>query len=226
MTSTAKRKTGQPAGPKADTRLRRLPEQGSKDFELACAIIDDAKIAHVGFTLDAQPYVIPMAVARDGRHLLLHGSVASRLMKNLAGGLPCCVTVTHLDGLVLARSAFHSSMNYRSVMVFGSATAVTDPGEKARGLDVLTDQLLPGRRAELRESTRKELLATTLLRLPIEQFSVKTRSGPPDDPKNERDVPVWAGVVPLELKPGKPEAAPDMPEGIVPPRYLRRRVPG
>jgi hypothetical protein len=209
---------------KADTRLRRLPEQGSKDFDLACAIIDEAKIAHVGFTLDNQPYVVPMAFARDGRHLLLHGSVASRLMKNLAAGLACCVTVTHLDGLVLARSAFHSSMNYRSVMVFGSATAVADPEEKIRGLNLLTDQLLPGRRAELRESTRKELNATTLLRLPIEQFSVKTRSGPPDDPSNERSVPVWAGVVSLTLKPGKPEAAPDMPKGIALPRYLRCRA--
>jgi uncharacterized protein len=208
---------------RADTRLRRLPEQGSKDFELVCAIIDDAKIAHVGFTLDGQPYVVPMAVARDGRNLLLHGSVVSRLMKNLAAGLPCCVTVTHLDGLVLARSAFHSSMNYRSVMVFGSAMAVTDPDEKVRSLDVLTDHLLPGRRAELRASTRKELNATTLLRLPIEQFSAKTRSGPPDDPSSERSVPVWAGVVPLTLKPGKPEAAPDMPEGIALPGYLKSR---
>ena len=205
---------------KADTRLRRLPERGSKDFDLACAIIDDARIGHVGFTLDGQPYVVPMAVARDGRNLLLHGSVVSRLMKNLAGGLPCCVTMTHLDGLVLARSAFHSSMNYRSVMVFGSAAAVTEPEEKVRGLDVLTDHLLPGRRAELRASTRKELNATTLLRLPIEQFSVKSRNAPPDDPANERDVPIWAGVIPLALTAGKPEAAPDMPAGIALPRYL------
>lgn len=208
---------------KADTRLRRLPERGSKDFDLACAIIDDGKIAHVGLTLDGQPYVIPMAVARDGRNLLLHGSAVSRLMKNLAAGLPCCVTVTHLDGLVLARSAFHSSMNYRSVMVFGSAAAVTDPAEKVRSLDVLTDHLLPGRRADLRASTRKELNATTLLRLPIEQFSVKSRNAPPDDPANETQVPIWAGVIPLALQAGKPEAAPDMPHGIALPRYLKLR---
>jgi nitroimidazol reductase NimA-like FMN-containing flavoprotein (pyridoxamine 5'-phosphate oxidase superfamily) len=209
--------------PKADTRLRRLPDRGSKDFDLACTIIDDARIGHVGFTLDGQPYVVPMAVARDGRNLLLHGSVASRLMKNLAGGLPCCVTITHLDGLVLARSAFNSSMNYRSVMVFGSANAVTDADEKARGLDVLTDHLLPGRRAELRAPKRKELNATTLLRLPIEQFSVKTRDGPPDDPANETQLPVWAGIVPLALREGKPEAAPDMPVGIPVPKYLKPR---
>jgi nitroimidazol reductase NimA-like FMN-containing flavoprotein (pyridoxamine 5'-phosphate oxidase superfamily) len=207
---------------KADTRLRRLPEQGSKDFDLACAIIDAAKLCHVGIALDGQTYVLPMAVARDGRRLLLHGSRASRLMKSLAAGVPCCITVTHLDGLVLARSAFHSSMNYRSVMVFGSAMAITDPAEKARGLDRLTDHLLPGRRADLRESTRKELNATLLVALPIERYSVKTRSGPPDDPAEERQAPVWAGVVPLSLTAGKPEAAPDMPAGIPVPQCVER----
>jgi len=205
---------------KADTRLRRLPERGSKDLDLACAIIDAARVAHVGFVVDGLPYVVPMAVARDGGNLLLHGSVASRLMKNLAAGLPCCVTVTHLDGLVLARSAFHSSMNYRSVMVFGSAAAVTDADEKVRALDALTDHLLPGRLAELRRPTRKELNATLLLSLPIERFSVKTRNGPPDDPANETRVPVWAGVVPLSLQAGKPVPAPDMPAGIAEPGYL------
>ena len=207
---------------KADTRLRRLPEQGSKDFDLACDIIDDARICHVGFALEGQPYVVPMALARDGERLLIHGSVASRLMKNLAAGLPCCVTVTHFDGLVLARSAFHSSMNYRSVMVFGTATAVTDVDEKIHGLDTLTEHLLPGRLAELRPSTRKELNATTLLSLPLERFSVKTRSGPPDDPTAETRVPIWAGVVPLKMTAGKPEPAPDMPAGIDLPQYLQR----
>jgi hypothetical protein len=219
MTATTKHSAA--AEPRGDTRLRRLPERGSKDFDLAAAIIDDARIGHVGFTLEGLPYVVPMAVARDGRSLLLHGSVVSRLMKNLAAGLPCCVTITHVDGLVLARSAFHSSMNYRSVMVFGRAHAVTEADEKARGLDLLTDRLLPGRRAELRQPTRKELNATTLLRLPLEQFTAKTRDGPPDDPANERDVPVWAGVVPLSLQPGAPEAAPDMPAGIGLPPYLQ-----
>jgi len=161
---------------KADTRLRRLPEQGSKDFDLACSIIDAAQVCHVGFALEGLPYVVPMALARDGGNLLLHGSVASRLMKNLAAGLPCCVTVTHLDGLVLARSAFHSSMNYRSVMIFGSAAAVTDPGQKVRGLDILTEHLLPGRLAELRPSTRKELNATTLLSLPIADRTVQRQN--------------------------------------------------
>jgi nitroimidazol reductase NimA-like FMN-containing flavoprotein (pyridoxamine 5'-phosphate oxidase superfamily) len=200
--------------------LRRLPEQGSKDFDLACSIIDSARVCHVGFVLDGQPYVVPMALARDGNRILLHGSIASRLMKTLATGVPCCVTITHLDGLVLARSAFHSSMNYRSVMIFGSATEVSDTQQKAHGLDVLTEQLLPGRLAELRASTRKELNATMLLSLPLEQFSVKTRSGPPDDPSSETQVPLWAGVVPLALRAGEPEAAPDMPTGISLPAYL------
>lgn len=205
----------------ADIRLRRLPERGSRDIALACAIIDAARIAHVGFAIDGQPYVVPMAVARDDASLLLHGSVASRVMKHLAAGLPCCVTVTHLDGLVLARSAFHSSMNYRSVMVFGSAAAVTDPEEKLRGLDVLTEHLLPGRLTDLRAATRKELDATTLLRLPLERFSIKTRTGPPDDPASETQAPIWAGVVPLSLQAGQPEPAPDMPAGIAEPEYLR-----
>lgn len=194
----------------ADTQLRRLPERGSSDFELACSIIDEAKVCHVGFTLEDQPYVIPMAVGRDGSNLLLHGSVVSRLMQNLSDGLPCCVTVTHLDGMVLARSAFHSSMNYRSLMVFGRASEVTEPEDKARGLDTLVDHLVPGRTAELRPSTRKELNATTLLALPIETFSIKTRTGPPSDAASDLDAPVWAGVIPLKLTPGDPEDAPDL----------------
>ena len=203
----------------ADTNLKRLPERGSKDFELACTIIDEARICHVGFTLDEQPYVIPMALGREGDQLLLHGSVVSRLMKNLAGGLSCCVTVTHLDGMVLARSAFHSSMNYRSLMVFGQAVEVSDPEAQARGLDVLVDHLVPGRTRELRPSTRKELNATTLLSLPIETFSIKTRSGPPSDGAADLEEKVWAGVIPLSLSPGEPEDAPDLQPDIHPRNY-------
>ena len=204
----------------ADTRLRRLPERGSDDFDLACAILDEARICHVGFASEGQPYVIPMALGRDGRDLLLHGSVASRLMKNLAGGLPCCVTVTHLDGLVLARSAFHSSMNYRSLMVFGRARPVDDAAEKRAGLDALVEHLAPGRIADLRASTAKELNATTLLKLPIETFSIKQRQGPPSDAAADLTAAVWAGVIPLETKAGAPEDAPDLAEGIPVPPYL------
>ena len=200
-----------------DTRLKRLPERGSTDPDLACAIVDAAKICHVGFTLDEQPYVIPMALGRSGRDLLLHGSTASRAMRALAGGAPCCVTVTHLDGLVLARSAFHSSMNYRSLMVFGRAREVTDPGEKAAGLTALVEHLLPGRAAQLRPSTRKEIAATLLLALPLETFSIKTRSGPPGDAASDLGAPVWAGVIPLAVSAGEPQDAPDLAPGIAPP---------
>jgi len=207
--------------PLADTRLRRLPERGSTDFELACSIIDEARICHVGFTLDDQPYVIPMALGRDGNNLLLHGSVVSRLLHELSQGLSCCVTVTHLDGLVLARSAFHSSMNYRSLMVFGKATQVTDPEEKGRGLDVLVEHLAPGRLADLRASTRKELNATTLLALPIESYSIKSRSGPPSDAASDIAAPIWAGVIPVRLTQTRAEDAPDMTEDVPVPGYLR-----
>jgi nitroimidazol reductase NimA-like FMN-containing flavoprotein (pyridoxamine 5'-phosphate oxidase superfamily) len=205
---------------KADTRLRRLPERGSKDLQLAFDIIDSSPICHVGFSLDEQPYVVPMAVGRDGETVLLHGSVVSRVLQNLSDGLSCCVTVTHLDGLVLARSSFNSSMNYRSLMVFGSATLITDQEEKKRGLDVLVEHLAPGRLADLRPSTRKELNATTLLKLPLETFSIKSRSGPPGDAKGDLDTPIWAGVIPLSLAAGEPQAAADMPAEISLPDYL------
>ena len=207
---------------KADTRLRRLPERGSQNLQLACDIIDEARICHVGFTLDEQPYVVPMSLGRDGEHILLHGSVVSRLMKNLADGLPCCVTITHLDGLVLARSAFNSSMNYRSLMVFGTARLISDEEEKKRSFDTLVEHLLPGRLADLRESTRKELNATSLLSLPLETFSIKSSNGPPDDARRDVDTPIWAGVIPLELKAGEPVSAPDMVADIPLPGYLKQ----
>ena len=206
---------------KADTRLRRLPDKGRKDLQLARDIIDEARVCHVGFAVDGQPYVIPMALGRDGDRILLHGSVVSRLMKNLASGVPCCVTITHLDGLVLARSAFNSSVNYRSLMVFGTATPVLDDAEKKRGLDILVEHLLPGRLADLRPSTRKEINATTLLSLPLETYSIKVGEGPPDDTRSDIITPIWAGVVPLKLTAGKPEAAPDMVAGIPLPAYLQ-----
>ena len=206
---------------KADTRLRRLPERGSTDFKLACDIIDEAKICHVGFTLEDQPYVIPMALGRAGNKLLLHGSAVSRLMTNLADGLPCCVTVTHLDGMVLARSAFHSSMNYRSLMVFGNAVEITDPQEKARGLDTLVNHLVPGRAEELRASTRKELNATSLLSLPIQTFSIKSRSGPPNDVASDLGADVWAGVIPISLGEGEAIDAPDLEVEATAPKLFR-----
>ena len=205
---------------KADTKFKREPKRGSHDFKLACEMLDAGKICHVGFTLDEQPYVVPMAYARMDGQLLIHGSVASRLIKNLASGLRCCVTVTHFDGLVYARSTFNSSMNYRSVMVFGVATPIINVDEKRRCIQTLVDHLMPGRRADLRKSTIKELNATSLLALPIETYSAKCRVGPPSDSKSDMKTPVWAGVVPLSLTVGEPVDAPDILPGIERPDYL------
>ena len=205
---------------KADTKFKREPKRGSHEFKLACEMLDAGKICHLGFTLDEQPYVVPMAYARMGTQLLIHGSIASRLIKNLASGLRCCVTVTHFDGLVYARSTFNSSMNYRSVMVFGIARPIVDEDEKRLSVETLVDHLMPGRRADLRESTVKELNATNFLTLPIETFSTKSRTGPPSDSKSDMDTPVWAGVVPLEIKKGDPVDTPDMLPGVLRPDYL------
>jgi nitroimidazol reductase NimA-like FMN-containing flavoprotein (pyridoxamine 5'-phosphate oxidase superfamily) len=203
-----------------DTKFRREADRGSHDYELACAVLDAGKVCHVGFTLDGQTYVIPMAYARMDGSLLIHGSVASRVMKTLASGAPCCVTVTHFDGLVYARSTFNSSMNYRSTMVFGSAREITDLDEKRKSIQALVDHLMPGRRADLRKSTLKELNATTLLSIPIETFSTKCRTGPPNDKNADLDAPVWAGVLPLGLVAGEPVDAPDLLPGIERPGYL------
>jgi len=208
--------------PQPDLKLRRLPKKGSRDFSLACKIIDAARICHVGVAQDHQPYVIPMALAREGSRVLLHGSIASRLMKGLKDGLPCCVTVTILDGLVLARSAFNSSMNYRCVMIFGNATAVTRTEDKIRGLELLTEHLMPGRLQELRPSTHKELNATMLLSLPLESYTVKVSDSPPDDPAVDLAADVWAGVLPLRVKAGRPQPAPDLAYKIKPPEYLKK----
>jgi len=204
-----------------DTRFRRLREKGCRDFSTACQIIDAARICHVGFVHGNFPYVVPMAHARDGNRLLIHGSVASRLIKNLAAGLNCCVTITHFDGLVLARSAFNSSMNYRSVMILGQAHAVLGEEDKARGLGLLTEHLLPGRLVELRPSTRQEIHATTLLALPIETFTVKIGAGPPDDPAKDLGAGIWAGTIPIRLTAGTPQAAPDLDPHIPLPGYLQ-----
>jgi nitroimidazol reductase NimA-like FMN-containing flavoprotein (pyridoxamine 5'-phosphate oxidase superfamily) len=205
---------------KADTKFKREAYRGSHDFKLACECLDAGKICHVGFTLDDQPYVVPMSYARMNDQLLIHGSIASRLVKNLAAGLRCCATVTHFDGLVYARSTFNSSMNYRSVMVFGVARPIIDADEKRRCIQVLVDHLMPGRRADLRKSTIKELNATSLLALPIETFSCKCRTGPPEDSKSDLDAQVWAGVVPLTQTAGQAIDAPDLLPGIKRPDYL------
>jgi len=221
MSITARKQEDRAMTQKPEIKFKREPERGSHDFKLACEVLDAGKVCHVGFVQAGQPYVVPMAYARMGRQLLLHGSVASRLINNLAAGLRCCVTVTHFDGLVYARSTFNSSMNYRSVMVFGIAQPINDPLEKRRCVQALVEHLMPGRGADIRESTDKELNATGLLTLPIDTFSVKRRTGPPVDAKSDLNTPVWAGVVPLQLNRGEPVDAPDILPGVTRPGYLR-----
>lgn len=207
------------------TDVRRLPEKQVDDPATLHAILDAALVASVGIQVDGQPYVLPMACARDGDHLLLHGSTGSRLMRTLAAGTPLCVSVTHLDGLVYARSAFESSMRYRSVTVLGVATEVP-ADERLRALEVLTEHLLPGRWAELRAPRPKELAATSVLRVPLDEWSVKVGDGFGDDPDEDLHEPVWAGVVPLRTVLGAPVDAPDLDPGLTVPGHVSdRRLP-
>jgi len=208
------------------TDVRRLPENQVHDVAVLHTILDEALHASVGIQVDAQPYVLPMACARDGDHLLLHGSTGSRLMRALAAGTPVCVSVTHLDGLVYARSAFESSMRYRSATILGVATEVP-ASDRLRALEVLTEHLLPGRWAELRAPLPKELAATSVLRVPLDEWSVKVSTGFSDDPPADLDQPVWAGVVPLGLAAGEPVDAPDLAPDLTVPLHVRdRRMPG
>lgn len=204
-------------------RIRRHPERGSHDRELGYRILDAGQIAHVGFAIDDQPFVIPMLYARLGERILLHGGIASRLLQHLAGGAPCTLAVTHLDGWVLARSHFHHSVNYRSVVVFGRARVVAEQERKSAALAHLVDALIPGRAADTRPSDAQELAATTLLEVEIEDLSVKSREGDPKDHPDDLASHAWAGVVPLTLQPGTPQPAPDLPAGVAVPEYLVRR---
>lgn len=201
------------------TDVRRLPEKQVRDVAALHAILGEALVASVGIQVDGQPFVLPMACARDGDHLLLHGSTGSRLMRAIAAGAPVCVSVTHLDGLVYARSAFESSMRYRSATVLGVATEVP-ASERLHALEVLTEHLLPARWAELRTPHAKELAATSVLRLPLDEWSVKVGSGFGDDPDEDLDEPVWAGVVPMRVAYGEPVDAPDLGPNRPAPAYV------
>ena len=208
-----------PPSPRA--RVRRLPDRAAYDLETIHAILDEGLVCHVGFTSEAQPYVIPVNYGRDGDRLLLHGSTGSRTMQVLAGGAPACITVTLLDGLVLARSAFHHSMNFRSVVLFGRATPLDDPGAKVAALRVISEHLLPGRWDEVRPPNDRELAATMVLAIPIHEASAKIRTGPPLDDAEDLALPVWAGVLPLALTPEEP--VPDgAGEAIEVPPHVRR----
>ncbi|HJT65051.1 MAG TPA: pyridoxamine 5'-phosphate oxidase family protein [Pyrinomonadaceae bacterium] len=201
------------------TKLKRLPKRGHFDRETVYAILDEGFICHVGFVMDSQPFVIPTGYARAGDKLYLHGSQASRMLRSLAGGLDACVTVTIVDGLVLARSAFHHSMNYRSVLVFGRATLVDEPKEKYEALVALSEHIVPGRWADVREPNEQEMKQTTVLCLPLEEASAKIRTGPPLDDEEDYALPMWAGVVPLKLTAGEPINDPRLPADIPVPDY-------
>jgi nitroimidazol reductase NimA-like FMN-containing flavoprotein (pyridoxamine 5'-phosphate oxidase superfamily) len=202
---------------KRNTRVGRLAERARYDEETVHAILDAAYVAHVGVVVDGVPVVMPYACARAGDELILHGSTRAGILAAIASGAPVCATVTHLDGLVLARSAFHSSMNYRSAVVQGVARIVDDPGEKSRLLDVLVDRLLPGRRAALRASTPGELEATLVVALRLDAVSAKVRSGGPKEPEDDLLPHVWGGVIPLALTFGAPEPDATTAPGVAPP---------
>ena len=203
------------------TELRRIPDRGSHDWIAINQILDAGFLAHIAFCVDRQPFVIPTLYGRDGERLYLHGSAASRMLRELKTGIPACVTVTLVDGLVLARSAFDHSMNYRSIIAFGSARKVVDPQQKLKSLRVISEHLIAGRWADVRGPSEKELKATTVLEFSIEEASAKVRSGPPRDDESDYGLPVWAGVLPLEIKSRPPIPDDKLVEGITLPDYVR-----
>lgn len=184
--------------PTPRTQLKRLPKRARYEKEVVHAILDEGRICHVGFVADGQPYVIPTGYVRSGESLYIHGSAASRMLRTLDNGVDVCVTVTLLDGFVLARSAFHHSMNYRSVAVLGRACPVTDEEEKRAALHAFTNHIAAGRWEETRPPTVQELKATSVLRLPLSEVSAKVRTGPPLDDEEDYALPVWAGVAPVK----------------------------
>lgn len=203
----------------ARTKLKRLPKRGSHERETIYQILDEAFVCHVGFIVDGQPFVIPTAYARVGNQLLIHGSAASRMLRALSLEADVCVTVTLIDGLVLARSAFHHSMNYRSAMIFGRAKIVSDEGEKLEALRAFTEHLVPGRWKDARQPSENELKATLVLSLLIDEASAKIRSGAPIDDEADYELDVWAGVIPLRLEAGVPVDDTKLKEGIAVPDY-------
>ncbi len=206
--------------PTEKTKLHRIPKRGAFDRETIYRILDEAFICHVGFSAGEQPYVIPTGFARAGDTLLIHGSAASRMLRSLAEGINVCVTVTLLDGLVLARSAFHHSMNYRSVVILGRAKIVSGEQEKNEALLALSEHIVPGRWAEVRPPTPLELKATTVLSLPIDEASAKIRAGDPVDDDEDYEMNVWAGVLPLRQTVRTPVADTKLKDGIEVPSYV------
>ena len=201
------------------TTLKRLPKRGVYDRQLVYGILDEGFICHVGFAVEEQPFVIPTGYARVDEQLFIHGSQVSRMLRTLSSGIDVCVAVTLVDGLVLARSAFHHSINYRSVVMFGRATIVDDREAKLAALFAFSEQVIPGRWNDVREPTEQELRATTALALPLLEVSAKVRTGPPIDDEEDYALNVWAGVLPLHIAAGAPVSDPRLPETIGPPSY-------
>ena len=190
--------------PTERTRVVREPHRGAYDRETIYKILDEGFVCHVGFSVDAQPYVIPTMFARVGDAIYFHGSAASRTLRGVSAGIPVCITVTLIDGLVLARSIFNHSMNYRSVVALGKATVVDDPAEKLQALRAFSEKILKGRWNDARQPNEQELKATSILRLPLEEVSAKIRSGPVEDDVPDRELPIWAGIIPMQLVAGAP----------------------
>jgi nitroimidazol reductase NimA-like FMN-containing flavoprotein (pyridoxamine 5'-phosphate oxidase superfamily) len=207
--------------PTERTTLKRLPKRGEYDRNVVFEILEEAFICHVGFIVDGKPVVIPTSYCRVGDDLYIHGSAASRMLRSLEEGIDVCVTVTLIDGLVLARSAFHHSINYRSVVIFGKAQVVNDPDEKTRVLHAFTEHVVPGRWEDVRPPDENELRATLVLKLPLAEVSAKVRTGPPIDDDEDYKLSVWAGVVPLRLAADLPVIDDRVPAGIEAPEYVR-----
>lgn len=207
--------------PTTKTKIKRLNKRAHYDRATTYAVLDAGLVAHVGYVFDGHPYVTSTSYWREGDRLLWHGSSASRMLRTLKGGIPVCVNVSLIDGLVLARSGFNHSVNYRTVMMFGQAEPVTDESEKLRTLEAFTERLFPGRWQELRPVTAQEMKATLVLSMPIEEAATKIRTGPPGDDEADYASDVWAGVVPLKLVAGEPVADPRLKPGVPLPDYLR-----
>jgi len=201
-------------------KVRRLPERGHYDKETIYSIIDEALICHVGFTENNQPVVIPTLHARDGDALILHGAKASRMMKHISGGSPVSVAITHVDGIVFARSVFHHSVNYRSAVIFGHGKLVEEDDEKMRALEILTEHIAKGRWYDARLPNQKELDATSVVRIEIESATAKIRSGNPKDDEEDRDLPAWAGVLPIATQYLSPLNDPTLAPNIATPDYV------
>ncbi len=207
--------------PSARTRVVREPHRSVYDREAIYRILDEGFLCHVGFAVDGQPFVIPTSYGRKDASLYIHGSAASRMLRQMKQGVSVCITVTLLDGLVLARSVFNHSMNYRSVVILGKATLVDDPEEKLEALRLLSEHILPGRWDDSRQPNESELKQTSVLRVPIEEFSAKVRTGPPIDDEEDYAFPTWAGVVPLEVVAGQPIDDARLCPGQEVPEYAR-----